>query len=126
MGSLPDMDPLSNPGPYGAGGHVVQPAAFGPLPGDPAPAANGQIIDFLYDVVLQVSVELGRTEMSIRDILAMSQGTVIELNRLAGEPVDILVNGKTVARGEVVVIDDKFGVRILDVLSPRDRINSLR
>ena len=115
--SVPDLNSFNS--------HVVQPASFSPLPGAGQSPSN-QSIDFLFDVVLQVSVELGRTEMSIRDILNMGQGTVIELNRLAGEPVDILVNGKPIARGEVVVIDDKFGVRVLDVISARDRINSLR
>jgi flagellar motor switch protein FliN len=106
--------------------HVVQSARFAPLAQSKADKATANPIDFLYDVTLQVSVELGRTEMTVREILDMSLGTVIELNKLAGEPVDILVNGKTIARGEVVVIDDMFGVRVIDVLSPYDRINSLR
>jgi len=83
-------------------------------------------IDILFDVSLHVSVELGRTDMTIREILSLGVGSVIGLTKLAGEPVDILINGKPIARGEVVVIDDKFGVRVMDILSPQDRLNSLR
>ena len=108
------------------GERLVHPAQ---LPGL-EPARSGRPtnnpIEFLYDVNLQVTVELGRAEMTIREILDMGQGTVIELNKLAGEPVDILVNNKPIARGEVVVVDDMFGVRVIDVLSPYDRINSLK
>jgi len=79
-------------------------------------------IDLLLDVPLPVSVELGRTTMAIRDILDLGAGSVVEVNRVAGEPVDILVNGRLVARGEVVVIDENFGVRILDMVSPEERL----
>ena len=106
--------------------HIVQPARFRPLPEEAAKEPPARSIDFLYDVDLQLSVELGRAEMTIREILDLGIGAVIELNKLAGEPVDVLVNGRPVARGEVVVVDDMFGVRIIDILSPYDRINSLR
>ena len=105
---------------------VVQPAQFAPLMGDKEGGGNRNPIDFLFDVQLQVTVELGRTEMTIRDVLGLGLGSIIELNKVAGEAVDILVNGKPIARGEVVVIDDMFGVRVIDVISPYDRINSLR
>jgi flagellar motor switch protein FliN len=106
--------------------HIVQQARFAPIPESQSEQRPPKPIDFLYDITLQLSVELGRAEMTLRQIMEMSLGTVIELNRLAGEPVDILINGKAIARGEVVVVDDMFGVRVIDVLSPYDRINSLR
>lgn len=74
------------------------------------------------DVPLQVTVELGRTQRLIRDILELSPGSIIELDKLAGEPVDILVNGKQIAKGEVVVIDESFGVRITDIADPSKRL----
>jgi flagellar motor switch protein FliN/FliY len=77
------------------------------------------------DVPLQVTVELGRTRKQIREILQFGAGTVIELDKLAGEPVDILVNGKFIAKGEVVVIDESFGVRITDIVHPAKRLSSI-
>ncbi len=106
--------------------HVVQPARFAPLQPNQAEKQPAQSIEFLFDVNLHVTVELGRTEMTVRQILELGPGRVVELNRLAGEAVDILVNNRAIARGEVVVIDDMFGVRVTDILSPYDRINSLR
>ncbi|MBI2178154.1 MAG: flagellar motor switch protein FliN [Candidatus Tectomicrobia bacterium] len=82
-------------------------------------------IDLIMDLPLQVVVELGRTTMLINDLLQLGQGSVIELNKQVGEPLDILVNGKLVARGEVVVVRDKFGIRITDVISPIERIKQL-
>jgi flagellar motor switch protein FliN/FliY len=79
-------------------------------------------ISLIMDVPLQVTVELGRTQRKIKDILEMGPGSIIELDKLAGEPVDILVNGKTVAKGEVVVIDESFGVRITDIIHPAKRL----
>ncbi|MDA8089876.1 MAG: flagellar motor switch protein FliN [Nitrospiraceae bacterium] len=83
-------------------------------------------IDFLLDIPLEVSAELGNTRMLIRDLLQLGQGSVIELEKLAGEPLEVLVNGKLVARGEVVVINEKFGVRLTDIISPVERIRNLR
>lgn len=83
-------------------------------------------LDMLLDIPLQVTVELGRTKRSVKEILEMSSGSIIELDKLAGEPVDILVNNRLIANGEVVVIDENFGVRITDVLSPKERIHNLR
>ena len=82
-------------------------------------------IDLIIDVPLEVSVELGKTKKLIKDILEFGPGTVIELDRMAGEPVDIIVNGKFIAKGEVVVIDENFGVRITDIVSPNKRLNSI-
>ena len=84
--------------------------------------AQGGNINLLMDVNMELTVELGRTKKSIKDILGMGEGTVIELDKLAGEPVDILVNGKLIARGEVVVIDENFGVRVTEIISPMERI----
>ncbi|MDW0115724.1 flagellar motor switch phosphatase FliY [Sporosarcina thermotolerans] len=83
-------------------------------------------LNMLLDIPLQVTVELGRTKRSVKEILEMSSGYIIELDKLAGEPVDILVNNRHIARGEVVVIDENFGVRITDVLSQKERLNNLR
>ncbi|MDS9470591.1 flagellar motor switch phosphatase FliY [Sporosarcina pasteurii] len=87
---------------------------------------ESQNLDMLLDIPLQVTVELGRTKRSVQEILEISSGSIIELDKLAGEPVDILVNNRLIANGEVVVIDENFGVRITDVLSPKERINNLR
>ena len=83
-------------------------------------------LELLLDVPLDLSVELGRTRMSIQDLLNLSPGSVIELDKIAGEPLDILVNDRLVARGEAVVVNDKFGVRITDIVSPSERIARLR
>lgn len=83
-------------------------------------------LDMLLDVPLDVSVELGRTRMTIQDLLALAPGSVIELDKVAGEPLDILINDRLVARGEAVVVNDKFGVRITDIVSPQERIARLR
>jgi flagellar motor switch protein FliN/FliY len=82
-------------------------------------------LDLLLDIPLEVSVELGRIEMLIRDVLELGSGSIIELKKAAGEPADVMVNGKLVARGEVVVVEDNFGVRITEVISPADRIQRL-
>lgn len=81
-----------------------------------------QNLDFILDVTLQVTVEVGRARMTIQDLLQLGQGSVIELTKLAGEPLDIYVNGKPVARGEAVIVNEKFGVRLTDIISPDDRL----
>jgi len=103
---------------------VAQPAAF-PSLGDGAGSSVPGDIGLLMDVPLQVSVELGRTELRIRNVLELVPGSIIELDRLAGEPVDVLVNGKQIARGEVVVIDEEFGIRITDIASQANRLRGL-
>ncbi len=82
-------------------------------------------LDVILDVPVDISMEIGRTKLSIRNLLKLNQGSVIELDRLAGEPMDVLVNGTLIAHGEVVVVNDKFGIRLTDVISPIERINKL-
>ncbi|MFO7849211.1 MAG: flagellar motor switch protein FliN, partial [Spirochaetia bacterium] len=77
------------------------------------------------DVYMEMTVELGRTKWLIKDILGMGEGTIVELDKLAGEPVDILVNHKLIAKGEVVVIDENFGVRVTEIVSPMDRVEGM-
>ena len=86
---------------------------------------KGNSIDLIMDVPLDVTIELGRTLMSVKDILALGVGSVIELDRMAGEPVDILVNDKLIAKGEVIVVDESFGVRITSIVSNSERANKL-
>jgi len=83
-------------------------------------------IDFLYDVELDVAVVLGKVRMLIKDVLALNSGSVVELNKLAGESLEILVNEKVLARGEAVVVNEKFGVRLTEIVSPLERIQRLR
>jgi flagellar motor switch protein FliN len=104
---------------------AVHPVQFMPLSPEPPSLDSSHGIELLLDVALEVSVELGRSHMSIGDILGLRTGSVIELDKLAGEPVDVSVNGTLVARGEVVVVDEKFGVRITEVVSRARRIASL-
>ncbi len=115
-----------------AGGEAASLEDFDAPAGDIAPADGGgalqqptQNIDFILDIPLEVTVELGRTSMLINDLLQLGQGSVIELNKLAGEPLEILVNRKLIARGEVVVVNEKFGVRLTDIVSPIERVKSL-
>jgi flagellar motor switch protein FliN len=82
-------------------------------------------MDFILDIPLEVSVELGRTKMLINELLQLGQGSVIELNKLAGEPLEIFINRKLVARGEAVVVNEKFGVRLTDIISPMERVKQL-
>jgi flagellar motor switch protein FliN len=104
---------------------VANPVEFQQL----SPQAGGEEtrnnIDLLLDVKMPVAIELGRTEMAISEILGLGPGSVVELNKLAGEPVDLLVNNKIIARGEVVVVDENFGVRITLLMSPQERLKSL-
>jgi flagellar motor switch protein FliN len=104
---------------------AVHPVQFLPLTPEPPAIESGHGIELLLDVALEVSVALGSSHMSIGEILALRTGSVIELDKLAGEPVDVSVNGTLVARGEVVVVDEKFGVRITEVVSKARRIASL-
>ncbi|WP_084575419.1 flagellar motor switch phosphatase FliY [Sporomusa malonica] len=104
---------------------AVQPVQFAPLKPVGMPGTDTNI-GLLMDVPLQITVELGRTRKLIRDILELTPGSVVELDKLAGEPVDILVNGKLIAKGEVVVIDENFGVRITDIVSPLERAHNLQ
>ncbi|OFZ24962.1 MAG: flagellar motor switch protein FliN [Bdellovibrionales bacterium RIFOXYB1_FULL_37_110] len=85
-----------------------------------------QNLDFILDIPLKVTVELGRTTVIVKDLLQLGQGSVLELDKLAGEPLEILVNGKLVAKGEVVVVNEKFGIRLTDIISPIERIETLK
>lgn len=90
-----------------------------------APAATNPDLDMILDIPVRLSMEVGNTSISIRNLLQLGQGSVIELDRLAGEPLDVLVNGTLIAHGEVVVVNDKFGIRMTDVISPSERIKKL-
>lgn len=113
------------PTPHVASNVPVQPAMFAPLSTAPV-QVNDANIGLILDVPLQVTVELGRTRKTIKDILELTNGSIVELDKLAGEPVDIMVNGKFLAKGEVVVIDENFGVRITDIVSPAERAQQLQ
>jgi flagellar motor switch protein FliN/FliY len=82
-------------------------------------------LDFILDIPLELSVELGKTRMLVNDLLQLGQGSIVELNKLAGEPLEVYINRKLVARGEVVVVNEKFGVRLTDIVSPMERVKSL-
>lgn len=103
----------------------AKPANFTPLK---AVNTGGGInnLDFILDISLQVSVHVGGTKMLIKDLLQLGQGSIIELNKMAGEPMDVLINDKLIARGEVVVVNDKFGIRLTDVMSLSDRVEQLK
>ncbi len=83
-------------------------------------------INVILDVPVELSMEIGRTKISIRNLLHLNQGSVVELDRLAGEPLDVMVNGTLIAHGEVVVVNDRFGIRLTDVVSPQERVKKLR
>ncbi len=83
-------------------------------------------LDLILDIPLKVTVELGRTKMLVSELLNLGQGSVIELSKLAGEPMEVLVNDKLVARGEAVVVNEKFGVRLIDIISPAERVEQLK
>jgi len=90
------------------------------------PAGGGmQDLDMILDIPVQLSVELGRTKISIRNLLQLAHGSVVELDALAGEPMDVLVNGTLIAQGEVVVVNDKFGIRLTDIITPSERMRKL-
>lgn len=83
-------------------------------------------LDVVLDIPVNLSMEIGRTKISIRNLLQLNQGSVVELERLAGEPMDVLVNGTLIARGEVVVVNEKFGIRLTDIISPAERVKKLK
>lgn len=106
-------------------GTIGQPdvvAADGPMNDE---ASRPQNLDVVLDVSVRLSMEVGQTNISIRKLLQLNKGSVVELGRAAGEPLDVLVNGTLIARGEVVVVNEKFGIRLLDVISPERRIESI-
>ena len=100
------------------------PVSFAPIA--EVAAGQEQSIDFIFDIPVDVSVRLGATKILIRDLLQLGQGSVVELDKLAGEPLEVVVNDKLMARGEVVVVNEKFGVRLTDVIAPSERIHNLK
>jgi flagellar motor switch protein FliN/FliY len=114
-GGMPGMDPVT-----------VRPVEFASF--DQQPNIFGEEnknLQLVMDVTLNLTVELGKTELSIKEVLELTRGSVIELDRVAGEPVDLMANGKLIAKGEVVVIEDNFGLRITSIISPADRLRGL-
>ena len=103
----------------------VKETSFSELEAATAKDGGQRNLDFLMDIPLEVSVELGRSKMLMADLLRLGQGSVVGLDKTAGEPVDILVNKKLMARGEVVVVNDKFGIRLTDIISPAERVKQL-
>ncbi len=108
----------------------VKPGAEGKNPGPEGekPAASAKEVsnlDFILDIPLEISVELGRTKLLISELLQLGQGSVIELNKLSGEPLEIFVNQRLIARGEVVVVNEKFGIKMTDILNPIERVKQL-
>lgn len=97
---------------------------FKPLSGSGGSGATNDI-DMILDIPVQLTVELGRTKISIKNLLQLSQGSVVELNAMAGEPLDILVNGTLIAQGEAVMVEDRLGIRLTDVITPAERIRKL-
>ena len=104
----------------------ISSAAFDQLSSERGDGKNKVDLDVLLDIPVTLQLEIGRAKVSIRNLLSYTQGSVVEMDRLAGEPLDLLVNGTLIAHGEVVVINDKFGVRLTDVVSPQDRIKKLK
>ena len=101
------------------------PAQFEPLAGEAAHGGAAHDIDLILDIPVTLTVELGRTRIPIKQILQLAQGSVVELDGLAGEPMDVLVNGCLIAQGEVVVVNDRFGIRLTDIITPSERIRKL-
>ncbi len=110
----------------GPAGESAEPAALEPLADDGNGAAANPDLEAILDIPVTLSIEIGRTRISIRNLLQLNQGSVVELDRLAGEPLDVLVNGTLIAHGEVVVVNEKFGIRLTDVISAQERVKKLR
>ncbi len=100
-------------------------AGFDELTDESMPGSDVNL-DVVLDIPVNLSMEIGRTRISIRNLLQLNQGSVVELERLAGEPMDVLVNGTLIARGEVVVVNEKFGIRLTDIISPAERVKKLK
>ncbi|EKT4460800.1 MULTISPECIES: flagellar motor switch protein FliN [Pseudomonas] len=122
-----DIDALlgGDTGNGGAGRMPMEEFASSPKPNENV-SLEGPNLDVILDIPVNISMEVGSTEINIRNLLQLNQGSVIELDRLAGEPLDVLVNGTLIAHGEVVVVNEKFGIRLTDVISPSERIKKLR
>ena len=121
-----DSTMQSDPQAAGIGGGAAPQAATFPPVQNGDQAGTPKNIDFILDIPMSVAVYVGSTKMAIRDLLQLAQGSVIELDKLAGEPMEVMVNNKLVARGEVVVVNEKFGIRLTDVISAAERVQQLR
>ena len=105
---------------------MAAPISFEELQNEHSKTTTSPELEVILDIPVSISMEVGRTSITIRNLLQLNQGSVIELDRLAGEPLDVLVNGTLIAHGEVVVVNEKFGIRMTDVISPAERIKKLR
>jgi flagellar motor switch protein FliN len=106
---------------------MAEPTTFGDVYSDGPPAGAPDVnLDMILDVHVSLSMEVGHTRIPIRNLMQLNQGSVVELDRAAGEPLDVFVNGTLIAHGEVVVVNEKFGIRLTDVISPAERIRKLR
>lgn len=138
--ALAEQSAASAPAPAAAAPVAAAPAAAAPAPAKPAAQSAAKTvfqplsaqsdgvsadIDLIMDVPVQLTVELGRTRLTIKNLLQLGQGSVVELDGLAGEPMDIFVNGYLIAQGEVVVVEDRYGIRLTDIITPSERINRL-
>ena len=123
MGEQADAEAAGDVPTQGGG---VASAELDELVDETPPVSTGDVkMDAILDVPVTVSMEIGRTNLNIRNLLQLNQGSVVELDRLAGEPMDVLVNGTLIAKGEVVVVNEKFGIRLTDIVSPSDRVKRL-
>ncbi len=104
----------------------IKPVTMPELKSSSTTGTQAQNLDMILDIPVTISVELGKTKIQIRNLLQLAQGSVVELERLAGEPMDVLVNGYLIAQGEVVLVNDKFGIRLTDIVSPSERAKKLR
>ena len=110
-----------------AGDSGAQPAPMDNLQDEGLPIGDGDVnLDVILDIPVTIAMEIGRTKINIRNLLQLNQGSVVELDRLAGEPLDVLVNGTLIAHGEVVVVNEKYGIRLTDVISPAERVKKLK
>ncbi|RON26260.1 flagellar motor switch protein FliN [Pseudomonas lini] len=122
-----DIDALLAADASGSSSNRLPMEEFGSVPKSNDPVTlDGPNLDVILDIPVSISMEVGSTDINIRNLLQLNQGSVIELDRLAGEPLDVLVNGTLIAHGEVVVVNEKFGIRLTDVISPSERIKKLR
>ncbi|MFG5861410.1 flagellar motor switch protein FliN [Pseudomonas sp. CR1201] len=125
--SQDDIDALMNQNAAAPSSPRAPMEEFGSVPKASGPVSlDGPNLDVILDIPVSISMEVGNTDITIRNLLQLNQGSVIELDRLAGEPLDVLVNGTLIAHGEVVVVNEKFGIRLTDVISPSERIKKLR
>ena len=109
------------------GGSEYERAQLQNLEDDGTPASSDEVnLDVILDIPVTISMEIGQTKINIRNLLQLNQGSVVELDRLAGEPLDVLVNGTLIAHGEVVVVNEKYGIRLTDVISPSERVRKLK